>query len=114
LIQPFGDTSPRLSLANAISVDHRNAALRWDRSHPGNARPEQVLEEHLAMPCETQVLGVAVTVQRLDMTDEEQIVAVCARGKSRQRVPVLDLPLPSLPPDGSEWIEAYRRWRHGS
>jgi hypothetical protein len=72
-----------------------------------------MLEEQLAMPFETQVLGAMVTVERLDMTDEEQIVAVCARGKSRQRIPVLDLLLPDPPPEGSEWIEAYRRWRRG-
>jgi len=73
-----------------------------------------MLEEHLAMPFETEVLGVSVTVERLDLTDDEQIVAVCARGKSRQRLPVLDLPLPRPLPDGAEWIEAYRLWRCGS
>jgi hypothetical protein len=73
-----------------------------------------MLEEHLAMPFETQMLGVAVTVERLDLTDDEQIVAVCARGKSRQRIPVLDLPLAQPLPDGAEWIEAYRLWRCGS
>jgi hypothetical protein len=72
-----------------------------------------MLEEHLALPFETDVLGVAVTVERVEMTDDEQIVAVCARGKSRQRIPVLDLLLPDPPPEGSEWIEAYRRWRRG-
>jgi hypothetical protein len=72
-----------------------------------------MLEEHLALPFETDVRGVAVTVERVDMTDDEQIVAVCARGQSRQRIPVLDLLLPDQPPEGSEWIEAYRRWRRG-
>jgi len=41
------------------------------------------LEEHLAVPFKTDVLGVEVTVERIDMTDDEQIVAVCARDKSR-------------------------------
>ena len=73
-----------------------------------------MLEEHLAVPFKTQVLGVEVTVTRIDMIDEEQIVAVCARDKSRQRIPIADLPLPDPPPRGSEWIDAYRRWaRHG-
>jgi hypothetical protein len=53
------------------------------------------------------------TVERIDMTDYEQIVAVCTRGKSRQRVPILDLPLPDPPPAGAEWIDAYRRWARG-
>jgi hypothetical protein len=72
-----------------------------------------MLEEYLAMPFKTAVLGVEVTVARVDMTDDDQIVAVCTRGKARQRVPVLDLPLPDPPPEGWEWIEAYRRWAQG-
>jgi len=72
-----------------------------------------MLEEHLALPFETEVLDVLITVERIEMTDDEQIVAVCARGKSRQRIPIVDLPIPSKPPEGSEWIDAYRRWAHG-
>ena len=72
-----------------------------------------MLEENLATPFKTEMLGVEVTVERLDLTDDEQIVAVCARGKSRQRVPILDLPLPSPPPEGADWIMAYRRWARG-
>ena len=56
------------------------------------------------------VLGVPVTVERFDLSHNEQIVAVCTRGRSRQSLPILDLPLPTPPPDGAEWIEAYRRW----
>jgi len=44
------------------------------------------------------------------VTDEEEIVAICSRGKSRQRISILDLPLPSPPPQGAEWIDAFRRW----
>lgn len=73
-----------------------------------------MLEDHLATPFNTEMLGVEVTVERLDMTDDEQIVAVCARGRSRQRVPILDLPLPSPPPEGADWIMAYRRWARGA
>ncbi len=72
-----------------------------------------MLEDNLAVPFQTEMLGVEVTVERVDMTDDEQIVAVCARGKSRQSVPILDLPLPSPAPNGSEWIDAYRRWARG-
>ena len=73
-----------------------------------------MIEEHLAVPFKTEVLGVEVTVERIDMTDEEQIVAVCVRDRARQRIPIADLPLPDPPPSGSEWIDAYRRWaRHG-
>jgi hypothetical protein len=69
-----------------------------------------MLEEHLRVPFETEILGVPVTVERVDMTDDEQIVAVCRRGRSRQTVPILDLLLPEPLPDGAEWIEAYRCW----
>jgi hypothetical protein len=72
-----------------------------------------MLEDNLKMPFKTEMLGVEVTVERLDMTDDEQIVAVCSRGKSRQRVPILDMPLPSPPPEGAEWIAAFRRWAKG-
>jgi hypothetical protein len=72
-----------------------------------------MFEEHLAMPFTTEVLGVEVTVDRVDITVDDRIVAVCSRGKSRQRVPILDLPLPDPPPKGSEWIDACRRWARG-
>jgi len=73
-----------------------------------------MLEERLGLPFETEVLGVSVTVERIDMTDDEQIVAICRRGRSRQSVPILDVPLPKLLPEGAEWIEAYRRWARGA
>jgi hypothetical protein len=70
-----------------------------------------MIEENLAVPFETPVLGVIVTVQRIDLTESEQIVAICRRGRTRQSISVLDLPLPNPSPAGAEWIEAYRRWR---
>jgi hypothetical protein len=72
-----------------------------------------LIDEHLAMPFETQLLGVIATVRKIDMNQAEEIVAVCNRGREQLRVPVLDLPLPEPPPDGWEWIEAYRRWLRG-
>lgn len=72
-----------------------------------------MLEDNLATPFKTEIFGVEVTVERLDMTDDERIVAVCARGTVRQHVSVLDLPLPTPLPEGAEWIEAFRRWARG-
>lgn len=69
-----------------------------------------MLDEHLAVPFQTSVLGVDVTVTKIDLTGDEEIVAVCVRGRARQRIPLLDLPLPTPPPDGAEWVEAYRAW----
>ena len=72
-----------------------------------------MLEDNLAMPFETEVLGVTVVVERIEFTDADEIVAVCRRGTHRQRIAVLDLPLPSPRPAGAEWVEAYRYWARG-
>lgn len=72
-----------------------------------------MLENDLALPFETEVLGMPVTVERVDLTDAAEIVAICRRGAYRQAIPILDLPLPTPPPPGAEWIEAYRYWARG-
>ena len=69
-----------------------------------------MIEENLEVPFETTVF-IPVTVERVDPNRSEQIVAVCAHGRSRQSIPILELPLPSPLPGGAEWIEAYRQWR---
>jgi len=69
-----------------------------------------VIGENLVLPFETIVLGVLVTVERTGLDPGRQIVAVCSRGRDRQSLPILDLPLPTPPPGGSEWTTAYRRW----
>jgi hypothetical protein len=69
-----------------------------------------MIEQELELPFETTVLGVTVTVRRVDMTDTNEIVAFCYRGRERQAIPILELPLPDRKPTGWEWIEAYRRW----
>jgi hypothetical protein len=68
-----------------------------------------MLEEHLTLPFQTSVLGMTVTVTRVDLTVSDQIVAICQRDRVKQAIAILDLPLPAPAPDGSEWIEAYRR-----
>lgn len=73
-----------------------------------------MLEDHLGVPFRTAVLGVDVTVTGVDLTDDEQITAVCTRGRSKQRIPILELPLPASPPVGVEWIDAYRHWAKGT
>lgn len=69
-----------------------------------------MIEEHLSMPFVTTLLSLKVTVEGIALNDADEIVAICKRGAERQRVPILDLPLPTPRPDGSDWIEAYRRW----
>ena len=72
-----------------------------------------MIQDNLDVPFETEVLGVPVQVTRIDVNDAEEIVAICKRGAHVQRIPVVDLPLPKPPPEGFEWIEAYRFYQHG-
>ena len=69
-----------------------------------------MIGENLSLPFTTQVLGQSVTVEKIDLTGRDQTVAICVRGKATQAIPILDLPMPDPPPEGAEWIDAYRRW----
>jgi hypothetical protein len=61
-------------------------------------------------------LNAMVEEATVDCNDEEEaqtshgLVADCARGRHRQAIHVVDLPLPEPPPKGAEWIAAYRHW----
>jgi hypothetical protein len=68
-----------------------------------------MIEDNLAMPFVATVLGVDVTVRRVDLRPGG-IVAICHRGPMRQAIGILDLPLPDPAPEGAQWIAAYRRW----
>jgi hypothetical protein len=72
-----------------------------------------MLVENLAVPFQTVVLGVDVMVTDIDLTEDEQIIAICKRGRWEQRVRILDLPAPTPPPEGAEWIDAYGQWVNG-
>ncbi len=69
-----------------------------------------MLEDDLALPFDTEILGAMTTVERIDLTPANEIVAICRRGRSRQQIPILDVPLPRPAPPGAQWIDAYRRW----
>ena len=73
-----------------------------------------MIEEHLALPFSVKVLGVDADVEKVDLTVDGQIVAICRRGKTREKIPILDLTLPTPAPAGVEWIAAYRHWRRGA
>ncbi|MFJ9775630.1 hypothetical protein ACIRVF_31030 [Kitasatospora sp. NPDC101157] len=66
------------------------------------------VQENLAVPFSTSMLGVEVTVRGIDLSPDGRIVAQCTRGEFRQTIGLLDLPLPEPAPDGAEWVEAYR------
>jgi hypothetical protein len=72
-----------------------------------------MIEEHLALPFSVCILGVEAVVEKVDMTSDCRIVAVCRRDGVRQRIEILDLPLPKPAPVGAEWIAAYSYWRRG-
>jgi hypothetical protein len=72
-----------------------------------------MIEENLALPFRTSILGIEVSVVAIEMDNDGGLKAVCEHAGKKQRVGLADLPLPSPPPSGAEWIAAYRRWRHG-
>ena len=59
---------------------HENPELSYDVY-----RTAGMIDSNLAVPFETTVLGVLVTVERVDLNRNEQIVAVCRRGRDRPR-----------------------------
>lgn len=68
-----------------------------------------MIENDLEVPFTTAVLGITVTVTGVTHASHG-LIADCVRGRHRQRIHILDLPLPERPPKGAEWIAAYRRW----
>ena len=135
---PSQDTMPRGGFGNliALPLQHgpRQATAVRTRGALGAAKLAEMIEEatvdaygegeqatgwftvigdNLDMPFDTNVLGVAVTVKRLELLDDNSIVAVCARAARTQAIRIVDLPLPSPKPEGAEWIEAYRHWLGG-
>ncbi|MGH9386051.1 MAG: hypothetical protein ACRD2N_17370 [Vicinamibacterales bacterium] len=59
------------------------------------------IDQHLELPFEIVILGVAVIVKKVDVTAGGDIIAVCYRGRERQAIPILELPLPDPPPASS-------------
>lgn len=65
-----------------------------------------MLDEYLVVPFDVEILGATATVERIDMTDDEHIVAVCRRGRFRQAIFLLDFA-------DSDATTARRRVDHG-
>jgi Calcium binding len=72
-----------------------------------------MIDENLALPFRTEVLGIEVSVIAIEMDNDGGLKAVCEHAGKQQRIALIDLPLPSPPPSGAEWIAACRRWLHG-
>ena len=90
--------------------------LIWEATADAHDESEQamgfhaVIDDELRLPFDTEMLGTTVTVESIDLTDDDRLVAVCRKGKARQRISLADLPLPTPLPKGAEWIVAYRYW----
>lgn len=70
-----------------------------------------MLEEHIPTPFRARVVGEDVDVQGFDVPDSGiGIVAVVKRGGKKYRVRLVELELGTPPPEGVEWIEAYKLW----
>ncbi len=69
-----------------------------------------MIVDHLVVPFETVVLAMPVTVTEVDIDRCDRLVARCVRGAAEQWISLLDLPLPTPPPAGAEWIVAYQHW----
>jgi hypothetical protein len=72
-----------------------------------------MMQEHVVLPFSVSILGADSIVEKIDLTRDGRIVAICRRGEARQRIGILDLPLPTPVPEGAEWIAAYYHWRRG-
>jgi hypothetical protein len=118
-----GDTLTKRAIRTkrkATSLDvKRLEAMAEEATVDAYGESEQIsgwfcmIEDHVTVPFETNVLGETVAVESIEQPSDTRIVAICKRGRSRQAIDILELPLPSPAPEGTEWIEAYRHWRKG-
>ena len=90
---------PMLSLDNAYNEEEQTVGFLT------------VMQEHLALPFSVNILGIKAVVEKVDMTHDGGIVAIFRRGEVRQKIGILELPLPTPAPPGTEWIAAFHHWR---
>jgi hypothetical protein len=50
-----------------------------------------MIEDHLALRFQSTVLGMIVTVAKVDLTVNDEIVAICRRDGHKQAIPILEL-----------------------
>lgn len=72
-----------------------------------------MIEDNLVLPFTTKILGVEVRVERIKLNNADEIVAICRRGRARQPIPIIDLPLSNPRPKGADWIDAYKLFKTG-
>ena len=50
-----------------------------------------MIENDLRLPFETEILGMTAIVDGIDITDDDQLVAVCRKGKAKQPISLSEL-----------------------
>jgi hypothetical protein len=66
-----------------------------------------MIEDDLALPLDTEVFGVPVTVERVDLTEGNEVVAICRHGRNRSGSPSSTCRCPAhvpMAPSGSRRI----------
>ncbi|MDR0902521.1 MAG: hypothetical protein LBM92_07100 [Opitutaceae bacterium] len=71
-----------------------------------------MIDEYLEVPCEVRIGGVPMILEKIKVTENDTVEAVCASGRHRQSTSVLDLEFVAPLPAGYEWVEAYRLWKN--
>lgn len=105
--------APRISKAKLDAMIEEATADAYDDEEAYGGFLD-MLEEHLALPFSVSILGVEAVVEEVVTTADGRLAASCRRDRIRQRIGLLDLPLPKPAPAGWEWIAAYRYWRTGA
>lgn len=67
------------------------------------------LEDKLKFPFPAKVVGEKVMVTGLDQQSDD-IEVICKRNNESYRISILNLEYDPKKVQGSEWIEAYRKW----
>jgi hypothetical protein len=85
------DSRIRLSKARFLELVDEATTDAWNESEQAVGWLTMI-EDNVDFPFETKVLGVDVSVVGVDLTDRDDIVAVCRRERHRQKSPLVDLP----------------------
>ena len=73
----------------------------------------EMLRERVSVPFRARFLGLTLTVTAFEMPTDEEIVAVCRHGRDTFRISLAAVTPVAPPPDGAEWLDAYRLWARG-